>query len=754
MIRRLRLVRREPTLLVAAAVITLSVALFLLAGPTAHQTGLKRSVYTQVGFRGAPRIADISPDISLNFLVDDPLLSNRDFSARWHGFWYLPAAASVDLYGAGDDRLDIWLDGELVIRRNPPADMHTIARTLTLEPGAHEILIEYQQFGGGAALSVEWAPRDGPARPFAPSQLFPERPTAEQAQRSLLHSWLEKLLFVSWIVMVFGGGFLVARKSSAKFRLEWRPTASRYHLPASRAVLVAGVVAIMAAAVTARIAGWNPPSLWIDDIIYGAILRSDVVSMLSVPIHVAPGLFLLWRPLYALLPDPEWSLQVLPFACGILSIPVVAATARLLTRDDGLALLAAVATASNRQLAHYTVFVHQYTFDFLVTALLLLAGAKLSRTRSVDRPAAVTSIAVAGALASFFSAPSVFVSFPLVHLSAFLAVRRRNHERRRKNIGLCVAVAAYDVAVLFAYLFMSNRTNPHVRATFSAGFMPFESPAAFWVFLSTNGRRLLETSLPNVEHPFWPLSFVGLGLVWLLARRRTRLVALMTVGAYAAFALASALRIYPLGTGRPDIFSFPLAILLFAGGVGLATAALPARRFVRMAVSLTLTFLVVLFPLRVEYRSANGKFLIEQIAVLSEAEDGVILTGPSAALAGFYGPWTFTVSADTETDNGTRVTIDREHTLHLTGRHADSLRQTDDVIEEFLTPRPDRVWVLYFHTPRTLDVNGPLEGFGYTLHEVATAPHGRLYLALLSGGGDSTATDGVPSRRPSAQGAL
>ena len=117
----------------SSAVIALSIALLLLAGRGGDQSGLKRSVYTQVDFTGAPRIADVTSDISLDFLVDDPLLSDRDFSARWHGFWYLPEPGSVDLYGAGDDRLDVWLDGELVIRRTPPADMHTMVRTVELQ---------------------------------------------------------------------------------------------------------------------------------------------------------------------------------------------------------------------------------------------------------------------------------------------------------------------------------------------------------------------------------------------------------------------------------------------------------------------------------------------------------------------------------------------------------------------------------------------------------------------------------------------
>ena len=57
-------------------------------------------------------------------------------------------------------------------------------------------------------------------------------------------------------------------------------------------------------------------------------------------------------------PDPEWSLQLLPFACGLACIPVMALVVQSVTRDYGLAILAAALTALNPLLAHYTVFVH------------------------------------------------------------------------------------------------------------------------------------------------------------------------------------------------------------------------------------------------------------------------------------------------------------------------------------------------------------------------------------------------------------
>ena len=48
---------------------------------------------------------------------------------------------------------------------------------------------------------------------------------------------------------------------------------------------------------------------------------------------------------------------------------------------------------------------------------------------------------------------------------------------------------------------------------------------------------------------------------------------LTVLGFYGARLVASALWIYPIGIGRPDILSFPVAICLFAAGIHSATAA-------------------------------------------------------------------------------------------------------------------------------------------------------------------------------------
>ena len=185
----------------AAAMATAS--LFFISPRAAEQTGLHRQVFPDVGFNGAPLLDDTETAITLDFLNDDPDLPRRFFSARWSGFWHLPEAGKVELHGAGDDRLDVWLDGALVIRRAPPADMHTLVRTVRLEPGIHELRVQYEQHGGAFNMRLEWAPPGGRALPFAAHRLFRERPDAEDIRLAYGAMWLERVVAALWFA-VFG----------------------------------------------------------------------------------------------------------------------------------------------------------------------------------------------------------------------------------------------------------------------------------------------------------------------------------------------------------------------------------------------------------------------------------------------------------------------------------------------------------------------------------------------------------------------
>ena len=195
----------------------------------------------------------------------------------------------------------------------------------------------------------------------------------------------------------------------------------------------------------------------------------------------------------------------------------------------------------------------------------------------------------------------------------------------------------------------------------------------------------------------WPLPFLTLGLVWLLARRPTRFLGLVVLGFYAAFVTASALQIYPLGTGRADIFAFPLSICLFTVGVHLATQALPARRLIRLAAAILVMAVAVTRPLHVEYFNVDDVHLVDHLSANLQSEDGLILSPTGAFLVAFYGDWPVTISATDGHSHGTMATIGRDRTHYL-------FRGPAEVpsVERFMAEsRPERVWYVGFRTGGT-----------------------------------------------------
>ena len=717
-----------------AAALACTAAWLVLGPQVAERTGLRRELFLASDFAGRPFRDEVSENISLDFLDDDERLPRRHFSVRWRGYWYVPDGGQVEIHGEGDDWLSVHVDGELALRRYPPDQMHRAAGTVTLDEGVHDLLIEYEQDAGSYALDVRWSPPSSRLRPFAGHRLFHERPSMDDvrlAQRAAWLCWGVSFLWLAPLLIAAG----VARRWAWRMRDRYGPASAyaRHWNVALRAGLALAIGAIVVRALRARLPGWNPESLWSDDLVYAAIIRSqDLWSMITAPIHVAPGPFLIWRGLYALFPDPEWSLQLLPFACGIASIPVMALVVRSVTHDNGLAILAAALTALNPLLAHYTVFVHQYPFDFLVTALFLLAAALLVRNCNDVDPRRFGWVALGGGLAAFFSVTSVFTSFPAVNLGAALAVRGWRRDRTR-TVRILLSAVAYNAAVLAAYLFLSARSNAIVRGRFSTGFMPLASADAAWGFLARNGRRMLELGLPSwgqgeLTSPVtvsWPLPFLALGVVWLLARRPTRFFGLVVVGFYVAFVAASALQIYPMGTGRADIFAFPLSICLFTVGVHLATQALPADKFIRLAAAILVMAIAVIRPLHVEYFNVNDVHLVDHLSGNLQPEDGLILSPSGSFLVAFYGHWPVTITATDRRSNGTMATIERERTHYL-------FRGPSEVpsVERFLAEsRPDRIWYVGFRTGGTeAQVVEAIKAQGCSVRAVRETRRGRLYL--------------------------
>ena len=735
---------------VAAALIC-TVAWLVLGPQAAERTGLRRELFLANDFVGRPFRDEASENISLDFLDDDERLPRRHFSVRWRGYWYVPDGGPVEIHGAGDDWLRVHVDGELALQRYPPDQMHWATGTVTLDEGVHDLLIEYEQDAGSYDLDVRWSPSSGRTRPLAGYRLFHERPSmydVRLAQRAAWLGWGARFLWLALLIAAGVAGVVpVARTLTARYRRRSADHSS-YQKRWFRAALVVALGAVSLRALVARLPGWNPESLWVDDVIFGSLIRSaDLWSLVTIPTHHAPGLFVIWRGFYALFPDPEWSLQILPFACGIAAIPVMAFLGRRLTGDATLGVVAGAVTAVNPLLAFYTVYVHQYSFEFLLTALFLLAATGLHSPGTGIDPKRFGRVALCGSVAALFSVASLFISFPIVHLGAVLAVWNRRLQRRAARTVL-LWTAAYDIIVASVVLFLRNRTTGLTREWFAAWFMPRDSISAALEFLAVHGRQAVEMSMPNWTGPdtvSWPLLFVGAGLVWLLWCRRTRFVGFVAAGVYSGVVVGSGLNLYPLGLGRTDVFTFPVGILLFTAGIWCVTEALPRRSAVRLFAATVAVAMALSYPVPVSYRPRNDVHLVNHLGVNSQPDDWIMLSFSAGYLAAFYGPWDVRL-IPYDTSNGFVATIARDRVLHLPLRldyhgpsdeHAAGVEHRRIVSDFLVEQRPARIWFLAYYaetrngTDWAPNVISVLTDSGYRVEKVLEATRGVLYVGVI-----------------------
>ena len=724
--------------LVLATTLTAGVA--VLSPQVAALTGLERRVYQGTDFSGVPILDDVTSAVNLDFLDDHPDLPRRNFSVRWRCFWVLPQPVAIEIRAGADDQVEVWIDGASVMRRDPSVGMGTVGRTLSLAAGPHEVVVAYVQRGGGFSLNVDWRSTEYGTEVFAAHEIFRVPPDPRDVALASTLVWLGPLSVAIWAPLPIAGLLGVGWAWTVVGRRRWQAIWDRYWRHALGPIgwkrcLHGGslllVVAIVWQAATARLPGMNPESLWFDDFVYGSIIRSEsFLNMLTAPIHVAPGIFVLWRGLHALLPDPEWSLQILPFACSLAAIPVMTLAVRHVTDSVGLGLLAGALTALNPLGARYAVYVHQYGFDFLVTALFLLAASRLFDKGDTIDTRRFAWMALAGGVAIFFSVPSVFISASIMHVGAWIAIRNWTRDRDAAGRTLC-STAAYDATVLAGYLLLRGRSNEAIRSIFADEFMPHHSAAAAADFLAESGRRALESALGFEDGVLWPLLLLGLGLLWLLSRPRTRGVGLTVICFYASILAASAMGIYPIGGGRTDLFAFPVAICGFAAGVHVVTEALPRAAIYRTVAALIVVAMALAKPEYVTYRSATAARMIEELSTRARPEDALIMTWWGAFPAAYYGRWPVRIEGHA-VSNGVRALLVRDRTLHLPfflNHSPDELRR--DVAEFLKTTQAERVWFISYLSAwapwQETEVVAAVQRNGMSI-EPLTGVGGRLFL--------------------------
>ncbi len=209
---------------------------------------------------------------------------------------------------------------------------------------------------------------------------------------------------------------------------------------------------------------------------------------------------------------------------------------------------------------------------------------RLNRGRLARRTAA--------GVISLFSVPAIFIIAPLAAADILLAAQaawRRRRSRDALLAGGWRAVEALPALVLTAantFLFVGHQSSQRLGHYWDAQFLAGRGLAGGLAFVGRQLRDIVTGTPPGIDrydpsllHPptdgswasYWVLApavvVCGLAGVAVLARRHDgRLLLLALGGAQAAMLAASAIRFWPFGPTRTNLFLVPLLVLVVVTG--------------------------------------------------------------------------------------------------------------------------------------------------------------------------------------------
>jgi len=181
------------------------VLLALLAATTAARAtlaasmGLRAEFFTQSGTTRQTR-----------FLIDREISTAAmakawngappsQFQVHWSGFVIVGRSGSYTFSTTSDDGSSVTIDGQLVVDNRGEHPAQTATGRIQLQPGAHAVLIDYMQAGGGYEMAWSWARGDAALYAVPSWALWTHRVSPS---RALAARVVAPLPFVTLILLV------------------------------------------------------------------------------------------------------------------------------------------------------------------------------------------------------------------------------------------------------------------------------------------------------------------------------------------------------------------------------------------------------------------------------------------------------------------------------------------------------------------------------------------------------------------------
>jgi hypothetical protein len=398
------------------------------------------------------------------------------------------------------------------------------------------------------------------------------------------------------------------------------------------ALSVVATLAFLGLAAAKLRGGLNPTSLYLDDQWVGvAMRRAGPAQLLSLHLPMPLGFTLLTRLASRLVPDPELALQALPVLAYLAAVALFPVLVYRLTRHAWSTALGAAVIACVPLTETYAIRAKHYTLDELVTIGVLLAAAWLV---AEPRPRRFVRFVLAAAVGLTLSFASIFLSTAVVLVAGASAWRStQTSETDKRKIAWTVFVF-FAAAAAFYLLYLQDSARPIMQAFWSPYFLRLDGRASAWSFVTGRVSVFFLGAMPRGAALM--LGFAPLGCVWLWRSGNRVLLATLLLF-YVGVAAASLLWIYPIGTGRTDIFSVPVTALLSCLGVRQVLAWTPAApmRSALYATAIAALMATRLWSPGAEYPPNDDGAAVSWVTERLAPSDGLVLS-PYGALAYSY----------------------------------------------------------------------------------------------------------------------
>ena len=324
----------------------------------------------------------------------------------------------------------------------------------------------------------------------------------------------------------------------------------------SRTMLVLGL--ITAAGALLRAHGFSSLGFFRDD----AWVALSAHERLGTAVHrwvAAPGYFFVVRAFMLAGPGTTWWAQIPAFVAGVACIPAMYALARHFRLSRVAGLVTAGIVSISPVAVTYATRLKVYETDFLLSCALLALAEAARRNPSRRR---VSALAI-GSVLAFVCSASVAAVIAGAWLMLAWCTLRRPERPRHVAVALGATAAGCGLVGLVAYAHVS----PTIGLWWPEAYVHHSSPAALVSSLQSVTWNLLAPlfGFPALSSAAQVLVVV-LCLVLVVAglyRNAAMLApALTLVVAY----VASAAHRVPIGTGRTDLYLYPVLLLLMASG--------------------------------------------------------------------------------------------------------------------------------------------------------------------------------------------